>query len=185
MVSLVAPVVTDAVVVPGAVGVPETEQEIDAPTATVAGGVGVQVPTVTPGGSPEIEHVAFEALAVAVAEFVHRMVPEYGTPTSAVAGRPERFGCMSEPEIVSVPVSELFPVLKSFEAIVRPLSGNDPVAVGVPETVQTIEAPGATVAGVVGEQVDVRPAGKPETLQRTFVAAIDGALAFVQVKVPE
>lgn len=90
-------------------------------------------------------------------------------------------GCMSEPVIVSVVVSELLPVLKSFDATVRPLSGNDPVTVGVPETVQTTDAPGATVAGVVGEQVVVRPAGKPERLQSTLVAAIDGAPAFVHV----
>lgn len=76
LVSFVAPVVTDAVVVAGAVGVPDTEQEIDAPIATVAGVVGVQVPTVTPTGRPEIEHVAFAAVAVAEAEFVQRMVPE-------------------------------------------------------------------------------------------------------------
>lgn len=75
-VSLVAPVVTDAVVVPDAVGVPDTAQEIEAPIAIVAGGVGVQVPTVTPGGRPEMEHVAFVALAAAAAEFVQRTVPE-------------------------------------------------------------------------------------------------------------
>ena len=64
LVSLVAPVVTDAVVVPDAVGVPETEHVIDAPAATVAGGVGVHVPTVTPGGRPLMLQVALVALAI-------------------------------------------------------------------------------------------------------------------------
>jgi len=74
-VSLVAPVVTTTVDDPTAVGVPETGQEMLAPAATVAGGTGVQAPTVTPAGSPLTEQVAAVALAVAVAEFVHRIVP--------------------------------------------------------------------------------------------------------------
>ena len=73
--SLVAPVVAVSVVLPVAVGVPETVHEMLEPAATVAGGVGVQVPTVTPGGSPETEHDAFVAEAVAVALFVHLSVP--------------------------------------------------------------------------------------------------------------
>ena len=76
LVSLVAPVVTVRVVDPGAVGVPETEHEMLDPAVTVAGGVGVQVPTVTPGGKPEIAHVAPVAEAVAVALFVQENVPE-------------------------------------------------------------------------------------------------------------
>ena len=74
--SLVAPVVAVTVDEPGAVGVPETPHEMLAPAATVAGGVGVQTPTVTPGGRPEMEHVAAVALAVAVALLVHLTVPE-------------------------------------------------------------------------------------------------------------
>lgn len=75
LMSLVAPV--DAVTVdePGAVGIPETAHEMLAPATTVVGGVGVQTPTVTPGGRPETEQVAFVALAVAVALLVHLMVP--------------------------------------------------------------------------------------------------------------
>lgn len=75
LVSLVAPVVTDAIVVPDAVGVPDTEHEMNAPAATVAGGVGVHVPTVTPGGRPLMLHVALVALAVAEALLVQRIVP--------------------------------------------------------------------------------------------------------------
>jgi hypothetical protein len=75
LVSFAAPVEAVTVEVLAAVGVPETVQEMLAPTATVAGGVGVQVPTVTPGGRPETEHIAFTALAVAVALLVHLTVP--------------------------------------------------------------------------------------------------------------
>jgi hypothetical protein len=74
-VSLSAPV--DAVTVdePAAVGVPATVHEMLLPAAIVAGGVGVHVPTVTPGGNPETEHVVLVALAVAVALLVHLIVP--------------------------------------------------------------------------------------------------------------
>ena len=74
--SFVAPVVAVTVTEPVAVGVPDTEHEMLLPGATVAGGVGVQVPTVTPAGRPEILHVALTALPVAVDEFVHSTVPE-------------------------------------------------------------------------------------------------------------
>lgn len=75
LVSLMAPVVVVAIVVPVAIGVPETVQLIEAPAAIVAGGVGVQVPTVTPAGSPVVVQVALVALAVAEELFVHRIVP--------------------------------------------------------------------------------------------------------------
>jgi hypothetical protein len=58
------------------VGVPETGQVIEAPAATVAGGTGVQAPSVSPAGKPETLHVALVAEAVAPALFVHLMVPE-------------------------------------------------------------------------------------------------------------
>lgn len=74
--SLVAPVDTETVVAPDAVGVPLTGHEMLAPAATVAGGVGVQVPAVTPGGRPEMAQDAAVALAVAVALLVQRIVPE-------------------------------------------------------------------------------------------------------------
>lgn len=73
--SLTAPVVTVTDVVPAAVGVPLTGHEMLDPAATVAGGAGVQVPTVTPGGNPDTAQVADVALAVAVALLVHLMVP--------------------------------------------------------------------------------------------------------------
>lgn len=74
--SLIAPVVAVTVEVPTAVGVPETGHEILAPIATVAGGVGVQVPTVTPAGKPVMLQDAEVAAAVADALFVHNTVPE-------------------------------------------------------------------------------------------------------------
>ena len=73
--SLVAPVVAVSVLAPTAVGVPLTGQEMLEPAATVAGGAGVHVPTVTPAGRPASEQVALVALAVAVALFVHFSVP--------------------------------------------------------------------------------------------------------------
>jgi hypothetical protein len=76
LVSFVAPVATVTVLEPVAVGVPDTAQEMLAPAATVAGGVGVHRPTVTPGGRPEIAHDALVALAVAAALLVHFTVPE-------------------------------------------------------------------------------------------------------------
>ena len=76
LVSLVAPVVSVTVLLPVVVGVPLTGHEMLAPAAIVAGGVGVQAPTVTPAGKPAVEQVAAIALAVALALLVQRMVPE-------------------------------------------------------------------------------------------------------------
>lgn len=76
LVSLVAPVVAVTVTLPVAVGVPETVQEMLAPMATDAGGVGVQVPTVTPAGRPETLQLAATAAAVAEPLLVHSTVPE-------------------------------------------------------------------------------------------------------------
>ena len=73
--SFEAPVVAVKVVAPMAVGVPVTGQEMLVLGATVAGGAGVQVPTVTPGGSPLMAHVAAVALTVASAVLVHLRVP--------------------------------------------------------------------------------------------------------------
>ena len=73
--SFVAPVVAVSVLEPTAVGVPLTGQEMLEPAATVAGGVGVQAPMVTPAGRPVSEQVAAVALAIAVALFVHFKVP--------------------------------------------------------------------------------------------------------------
>ena len=75
LVSLVAPVVTDALVEPEAVGVPLTAQLMEPPGKTVAGGVGEQLVTETPGGRPATAHDAAMALPVALALFVHNTVP--------------------------------------------------------------------------------------------------------------
>ena len=64
VVSLVAPVEAVRVALPGAVGVPLTGHEMLAPAATVAGRVGVQVPTVTPAGLAHMEDSARAAIAM-------------------------------------------------------------------------------------------------------------------------
>jgi hypothetical protein len=74
--SFEAPVVAVTVDEPGAVGVPLTGHEMLAPAAIIAGGVGVQAPTVTPGGNPDTAQVAAAALAVAVTLLVHFTMPE-------------------------------------------------------------------------------------------------------------
>lgn len=99
----------------------------------------------------------------------------------AVVGNPDRSGTMSEPLIASVVVALLLAALPSFVAPVVPFRVEEPVAVGVPDTVQVIVAPGATVAGGVGEQSEVSPAGNPAIAQLALEAATAGALAFVQV----
>ena len=92
---------------------------------------------------------------------------------------------MSEPAVAMVVLAVLFEVLPSLVAPVVPLTGSLPGAVGVPETVQVILAPGATVAGGEGAHDAVTPGGRPETAQLAFVAAIIGAPPLVQVNVPE
>jgi hypothetical protein len=184
LVSFVAPVWTDAVVDPEAVGVPLTAHEMLEPAAIVAGGVGVQLPTVTPAGNPLIAHVAFVADAVAVALLVHKTAPEYATPIVAVAGKPERFGVMSEPVTAIAVVAVLFAVFGSFPAPVVPVTVDDPSAVGVPVTVHEITPDGATDVGGKGVHDCVKPAGRPETEQAAAVAVIAGAAAFEQVNVP-
>ena len=67
--------VTVTVLLPNVAGVPLTGHEMLAPAAIVAGGAGVQVPTVTPGGRPETVQLAAVAAAVALALFVHLIVP--------------------------------------------------------------------------------------------------------------
>ena len=182
--SLVAPVVTVTVVEPLAVGVPLTGHEMLAPAATVVGGACVQVPTTTPGGRPETEQVAAVALAVAVALFVHLMVPAYAVPTVAVAGRPVKSGTISEAVVVNVAVAVLLAALPSLVAPVVPVNVDEPGEVGVPETVQVIAPPAATVAGGVGVHDVLRPAGRPDSAHDAEVAVREGAAAFVHVKVP-
>jgi hypothetical protein len=117
LVSLVAPVITEAVVTAGAVGIPDTGHEMLAPIATLAGAAGVQIPTVTPAGRPETAHVAFAAAAVADALFVHKMVPLYATPTVAVAGRPARSGIISEP-VMLIAVVDVLPIGSLIDVVV-------------------------------------------------------------------
>lgn len=71
--------------------------------------------------------------------------------------------------------------LGSFVAPVVPVTVTLPTVVGVPDTVQVMAAPGATVAGGAGEQTVVNPAGKPLTAHEALVAAIAGAAALEQV----
>ena len=73
--SLIAPVLTETVELPDATGVPLIAHEMLASGATDAGGVGAQMPTVTPAGKPEMTQDALVALAVAVALLVQRTVP--------------------------------------------------------------------------------------------------------------
>jgi hypothetical protein len=101
-----------------------------------------------------------------------------------VRGRPERSGTMSEPLAASTVVAMLLAVFGSFDAPVVPLTVEELGAVGVPETVHVIVAPGATVVGGVGEHDVVSPEGKPVTPQLAAVAATAGAAAFEQVNVP-
>ena len=184
-VSFTAPVTVVTLTLPEVVGVPLIAQDMLLPAATVAGGAGVQLVTVTPAGKPEIEHVAEVAAAVAVPLLVHFTVPEYGVPTTAVVGSPLRSGAMSEPVTASVDVAELLAELPSLLAPVVPVRVFEPTAVGVPETVHVIVAAAARVVGGVGEQLVVRPAGRPATLQVAAVAEAVADAAFVHVKVPE
>lgn len=105
-------------------------------------------------------------------------------PTVAVAGRPDRFGVMSEPAVAMMVVAVLLAGLPSLLAPVTPLMVDEPVVVGVPETVQTICAPGVTEAGGVGVHDVVSPAGSPLTAQMALVAASAGEPALEHVKVP-
>ena len=105
-------------------------------------------------------------------------------PTTAVVGKPLRSGVISEPVTFSEAVALLFAGLPSLVAPVVPVSVLEPTAVGVPETVQVNFAPAATVAGGVGAQLVLRPAGKPLTAQVAAVADAVAAAALVQVKVP-
>ena len=60
---------------------------------------------------------------------------------------------MSEPVAPIVAVAVLLAALPSLVALVGPDSVDEPVVVGVPETVQVILAPAATEVGGVGAQV--------------------------------
>ena len=184
LVSLVAPVLAVTVVEPDADGVPLTEQVMELPASTVAGGEGTQPVTETPTGKPLTAHVALSALAVAVAELVHLMVPLYAVPTVAVAGSPLRSGAMSAPVVVMEPAAVLLAGLPSFPALVVPLSSDVATAVGVPETVQVIDAPGTRLIRWLGTHVYVKPAGSPLRAHVGTNAVINGAAPLEHENVP-
>jgi hypothetical protein len=99
-------------------------------------------------------------------------------------GKPDKSGVMSEPLTASVVVPVSLVGLLSLPAPVEPFSVLVPVLTGVPETVQVILAPAATVAGGVGEQLVLRPAGRPLIAHEAFVADAVAVAELVQVKVP-
>ena len=88
---------------------------------------------------------------------------------------------MSALFMVSGEDAALLALLLSLVAPVVPLSVEAPAAVGVPETVHEMLAPGATVAGGVGVQLDVRPAGRPLMAHDALVAATAGLVALEHV----
>ena len=91
---------------------------------------------------------------------------------------------MSEPVVAIDVAAVLFVALPSLVAPVVPAIGLVATVVGVPETVQVIEAPAATAAGGTGTHDVVRPAGKPLTAQVAAVAPSAGAAALEHVNVP-
>ena len=105
-------------------------------------------------------------------------------PTVAVAGKADKSATISAPVVVIVVDAVLLAALPSLLALVVPLRVDAPTVVGVPETVQVIFAPAATVTGGVGAQTTVKPAGRPATVQVAAVALKAGAAALEQVKVP-
>lgn len=99
----------------------------------------------------------------------------------AVTGSPATFGDMSEPVTLRDAVAVLLATLLSFVAPVVPVNVDVPVVVGVPVTVHVKDAPGAIAAGGVGEQLDVRPAGRPAIEHAALVAVTAGDDAFEHV----
>ena len=91
---------------------------------------------------------------------------------------------MSEAVVAIDAVAMLLAVFPSLVAPVTPVSVLVPTAVGVPETLQVMAAPAATLTGGVGAHDVVKPAGSPATEQVAPVAAIRGAAPLEQVNVP-
>ena len=107
-------------------------------------------------------------------------------PTVAVAGRPLRSGVISEPVVLIDEMAELFAAFGSLLALVVPVIEVVATAVGVPDTVHVIDAPGATLIGCgPGEHVEVKPAGSPAIAHVAEVAVIRGDAPFEHVNVPE
>ena len=193
LVSLVAPVVPVRVLVPLAVGVPDTVQVIEVFGATLIGcGPGAH-DTVRPAGRPPTAHVAAVAVISGDGPLVQLNVPLYGTPTLAVVGKPARLMLISAPPVLIVANAVLLPPLVtpplvSLIAPVLTVTVDAPAAaaVGVPLTGQVMLAPAATVAGGDGAQVPkVTPAGKPPMAQYVFGALAVAAALFVHLIVPE
>ena len=91
---------------------------------------------------------------------------------------------MSEPAVARTVEAVLLAGLPSLDAPVVPVTVDDPVVVGVPETVHVILAPAANAAGGVGAHDVVRPGGRPVTAHDAFGAANAGAPAFEHVNEP-
>lgn len=91
---------------------------------------------------------------------------------------------MSELCTVNEAVAVLFGRLRSFVALVVPVTVTVPAEVGVPETVQVMTPALATLVGGTGEHDDVSPAGKPEMAHVAASAWRNGDAAFEQVYVP-
>ena len=91
---------------------------------------------------------------------------------------------MSEPVVVINAPALLLAALPSLVAPVVPVKVLEPTAVGVPDTVQVMFDPGATVEGGTGAHEVVNPAGKPLTAHEALVALTAGAAALVQLNVP-
>ena len=67
-------------------------------------------------------------------------------------------------------------------APVVPLIAMGPVVVGVPDSVQVMDAPGATLVGGVGEHVSVNPVGT--LVAHVAAVAVIVADRFLHAKVP-
>lgn len=78
----------------------------------------------------------------------------------------------------------LLPPFASFDADVETLIVVEPACDGVPDTVQTIEAPTATLAGGCGLHEMVRPEGSPVTEHVAFAAAADELAELVHRMLP-
>ena len=92
---------------------------------------------------------------------------------------------MFAPVVLIDAVAVLLAALASLLAPVVPVIGLLATAVGVPDTVQVIDAPGATLMGCgPGEHVYVRPAGKPLTAHVADVAVTSGDVPLVHLNVP-
>ena len=105
------------------------------------------------------------------------LTPGTVKPVDVVDLANDRIGSVTAMTIEAV----LFDGLPSLVAPVAPGTVVLPFAVGVPETVQTMLAPGATVVGVDGEQLAERPGGKALTAQDAAIALAGATTELRQV----